>query len=974
MSTLSTNQIVVEYIIKEGDIQKAKQNFDKLSEAEKRAILETKNLNAEIKNVGISSERAFTSALTPLKNSSDAVRSFTTNLKTAAQAAVEAGNKASVGFTGITASEKKAEAGAKAFNEKLVQLNTTLTTTGRQGKDATDKVSTGLRKVGENADGIGPMIKRAFALTAVIEFTKKIFTTSAAFEGLRTTINYATEGQQKNGQAFQYLIGLADKYGKDLQSLAGSYSSFTSSSNLAGIKLEESNKIFEAAVKASTALGKSNEDTQGILLAFSQIVSKGTVQAEELRGQIGERIPGAFNLAAKAMGVTTKELNKMLEQGQVISAEFLPKFAVELENAFGDAANKKMGSLTATLGRFTTAWSRFLESPAISKYLAETVNLATVSLDKVRQLTLSEGEKKAEAEAKIESNITTNLKNELAARLKQVQDKTNKEATMDQVVMQKYTETLAYRDQLMEKTVNLRIQSAGSINKAALSEAETQLKYTNIVLDALDKEVKGVEVTNEKKVELTDKEKKAIEDAKKKQQKALEDEYKRKVELLELDKQITAEKIKQTVGADQQKIAMMELEFATNLKLLNLAKKYQEVKTKDGIFEVKEAKDKAKILPEIVKTQNQEITQEYIDAGIKEREIRVKGEDEVEQGIYEAKLKGIERNKMIQEAAIESENLTDFQRSEKKIENEILANEQIMAANDEAANNSVESALDANGKILLDNAKLYRELAELRKKDAEDQRKKDVEKVLAFAQVASEVLDGFMNLQQQQIQKELAALNSKYESEIRLAGDNEQKVMELNQKRRQEEKQLRIKEFEAQRAAAIAQVVFKTAPIIAEYFVSGFLTPLAVAGLAIAAAQIGFIAAQPVPEFKEGTKGKPFKGGKAIVGEIGKEWVVTTSGQVYETPGVATLVDLPKGSQVIPHNEVIRAERYMGSKLMREGRGDGATGQVVERLMSIENTLSKLPITSLTMDERGFTKKIQTKSRETRILNNRFGN
>jgi hypothetical protein len=64
----------------------------------------------------------------------------------------------------------------------------------------------------------------------------------------------------------------------------------------------------------------------------------------------------------------------------------------------------------------------------------------------------------------------------------------------------------------------------------------------------------------------------------------------------------------------------------------------------------------------------------------------------------------------------------------------------------------------------------------------------------------------------------------------------------------------------------------------------------------------------------------------------------------------------------------------MGSKLMREGRGDGATGQVVERLMSIENTLSKLPITSLTMDERGFTKKIQTKSRETRILNNRFGN
>jgi tape measure domain-containing protein len=688
MSTLSTNQIVVEYIIKEGDIQKAQQNFDKLTDAEKRAIVQTQKLNQTIKE------------------------------------------------------------------------------TGTEGKKATDQVAGGLRKVGENADGIGPMIKRAFALTAVIEFTKKIFTTSAAFEGLRTTIDYATQGQQENGKAFQYLINLANTYGKDLQSLAGTYSSFTSASSLAGIKLEESNKVFEAAVKASTALGKSNEDTQGILLAFSQIVSKGTVQAEELRGQIGERIPGAFNLAAKAMGVTTKELNKMLEQGQVISAEFLPKFAVELENAFGDAANKKMGSLTATLGRFTTAWSRFLESPAISKYLAETVNLATVSLDKVRQLTLSEGEKKAEAEAKIESNITTNLKNELAARLKEVQDKTNKDATMDQVVLQKYTETLAYRDQLMEKTVNLRIQSAGSMNKAALSEAETQLKYTNIVLEALDKEVKGVEVTNKKKVELTDKEKKAILDAKKKQQKALDDEYKRKVELLELDKQITAEKIKQTVGADGQKIAMMELEFATNLKLLKLSEEYAKVKTKQGTFEVKEAKDKAKILPEIIKTQNQEITQETIDAGIKDREARVKGEDEVQQGIYDAKLKAIERNKMIQEAAIESETYTGltrekeaFMRSEKLIQNEILANEQIMAANDEAANNGVESALDANAKILADNAKLYRELAALRKKDAEDQNKLNVERVQAVAQVASAVLDGFMNLQQQQTQNELTALN-----------------------------------------------------------------------------------------------------------------------------------------------------------------------------------------------------------------------
>jgi tape measure domain-containing protein len=896
MSTLSTNQIVVEYIIREGDIQKAQQNFDKLTDAEKRAIVQTQKLNQTIKE------------------------------------------------------------------------------TGTEGRKATDQVATGLKKVGDTSEGIGPIIKRAFAATAIIEFTKKIFTTTAAFEGLRTTIDYATEGQQENGKAFQYLINLANTYGKDLQSLAGTYSSFTASSNLAGIKLEESNKIFEAAVKASTALGKSNEDTQGILLAFSQIVSKGTVQAEELRGQIGERIPGAFNLAAKAMGVTTKELNKMLEQGQVISADFLPKFAVELENAFGAAAEKKVNSLSSSLGRFKTAWDRFLESPGIARLIQRELNIWSGYLNSLRELTTSEDELKKEREAKVESNITTNLKNELEARLKAVQESTNKNATMDQIVMQKYVETLAFQSKYETEVTNQKIITANSWNKVALKTAQDNLKNTNIVLEALEKEIKGYEINEKTKVELTEKEKKALEDAAKKRKKALEDEYKRKVELLELDKQITAEKIKQTVEADGQKIAMMELEFATNLKLLKLSEEYQKVKTKQGTFEVKEAKDKAKLLPEILKTQNQEITQEYIDAGIRDRETRVKGEDEVQKGIYEAKLKAIERNKMIQEASIESEVLTDFQRSEKLIQNEIAANNEIIKANDEAANKSVESALDANDKILADNAKLYRELSDLRKKDEEDRKKNNVDLVTAYAQAASSILQDLRNLQQQNAQKELESLNKKYEAELRLAGDNEQKVLELNEKKAQKEKEIRTKEFQAQKLAAVAQVIFNVAPIIAKQ-ISGVITaPLAIASYAAAAFQIGTILAQPTPEFKEGTKGKPFKGGKAIVGEIGKEWVVTTSGQVYETPGVATLVDLPKGSQVIPHHEVIKSERFMGSKLMNQGRGESGTGQIVERLISLENTMSKLPITSLTMDERGFTKKIQTKSRETRILNNRFGN
>src|SRR5690606_8668116 len=116
--------------------------------------------------------------------------------------------------------------------------------------------------------------------------------------------------------------------------------------------------VFESISKASAVMGLSADQSAGALLALQQMVSKGTVQAEELRGQLGERLPGAFQIAARAMGVTTAELGKMLEQGQVIADDFVPKFARQLEQELGGAAEKAATRLDAAVNRFDNAWER----------------------------------------------------------------------------------------------------------------------------------------------------------------------------------------------------------------------------------------------------------------------------------------------------------------------------------------------------------------------------------------------------------------------------------------------------------------------------------------------------------------------------------------------------------------------------------------------------------------------------------------
>lgn len=242
-------------------------------------------------------------------------------------------------------------------------------------------------------------------------------------------------------------------------------------------------------------------------------------------------------------------------------------------------------------------------------------------------------------------------------------------------------------------------------------------------------------------------------------------------------------------------------------------------------------------------------------------------------------------------------------------------------------------------------------------------------KVDATFSLTQNLLGNFSSLYQTSISNEIAAMNKRYDNEIALAEGNEQKIQELNNRRAEEEKRLKTKAFQAEQAAAVAKVIFETAAIVAKWSSNPVTAGLAALTLANQAAQIGFIMAQPVPEFAEGTKGKPFKGGRAMVGEKGIEKVVTASGKVYFTPPTATLVDLPSGSQVVPNNALSKQELFWASRM---SGGSQASNPMYGKLDELGSILKSLPITQLNMDERGFEKYIRTERRTTKILNNRF--
>ncbi len=196
----------------------------------------------------------------------------------------------------------------------------------------------------------GGLVSLAGALGA-----RDMIRTTVQFESFENALKAAT-GSTHNAQAsMKFLKNESSRLGVELESLVGSYTKFASASKGTSLEGEQTRKIFTSVAQASRVLGLSADQSEGALLALSQMISKGKVQAEELRGQLGERLPGAFQLAARSMGVTTAELDKMLSNGEVIAADMLPKLADELNRTFGPEVETAAQSSAASFARFSNA-------------------------------------------------------------------------------------------------------------------------------------------------------------------------------------------------------------------------------------------------------------------------------------------------------------------------------------------------------------------------------------------------------------------------------------------------------------------------------------------------------------------------------------------------------------------------------------------------------------------------------------------
>lgn len=217
---------------------------------------------------------------------------------------------------------------------------------------------------------------------------KEIFDVTVRLDSMNAALRAVSGSESEFSKNSAFLVDVADRLGLNILDLTQSFKNFYAAGTQAGLTATQTRNIFNSVSEVAANLKLSQQDVNGVFTAFGQIASKGKVQAEELRGQIGERIPGAFSIAARAIGVTQEQLNEMLKHGQVIANDFLPKFAKELEKTFGIDKEKKIEGLQASINRLSNTFTDLVSDnqSALSKFFAMIINLANEALVSINNL------------------------------------------------------------------------------------------------------------------------------------------------------------------------------------------------------------------------------------------------------------------------------------------------------------------------------------------------------------------------------------------------------------------------------------------------------------------------------------------------------------------------------------------------------------------------------------------------------------
>jgi len=192
-------------------------------------------------------------------------------------------------------------------------------------------------------------------------FTRGVMEASRANISFRASMATVLETGEEVDDMLGFLQRQADRLGLDILSVQRTFPRLAISMMESGQSADTVRRIYEVWGSSMRVLGLEAQNQELVWKALTQVFSKGTVSAEELRQQLGDQLPAVFNLLEQELErVTGAEVNLFdeMRRGNV-SSEAMLLLTERLAETYGSQVGPAMQTASAQMARLRNRFTEF---------------------------------------------------------------------------------------------------------------------------------------------------------------------------------------------------------------------------------------------------------------------------------------------------------------------------------------------------------------------------------------------------------------------------------------------------------------------------------------------------------------------------------------------------------------------------------------------------------------------------------------
>lgn len=237
-----------------------------------------------------------------------------------------------------------------------VTINQAINNVGNLGNSAesTNRLRTAVKSLTDDFKGLVGLVAAAQPVRILDSFIDEIVKADRLYNGFIAMMNVTTNDVSKSREEFAFVAKVARAYGIQIDSLTSSYAKLRAST-VDLLTEDQTKKLFMSISAVSSVMHAEKYVVDRMFAAIVQMASKGQIHMEELKQQLGEHLPGALAIAAKAMNMSVSDMIKQMEQGKIKAIQLLGPLPDTLMKRFEAAAEISAKSLHASINRLKSS-------------------------------------------------------------------------------------------------------------------------------------------------------------------------------------------------------------------------------------------------------------------------------------------------------------------------------------------------------------------------------------------------------------------------------------------------------------------------------------------------------------------------------------------------------------------------------------------------------------------------------------------